>query len=584
MRRWLLLLGLVFAVTAQAGVKAQLDNTQAAVGEPVRLTLRYDGQTREQPDLAPLAADFEVLSTSRSNNVQFINGTVTAHTDVQVILAPKQAGQLVVPALTWGSERSEPLTLNVVAGAKPGGAKGDTAPAENVFVETLIDQKDPYVQAAVNITVRVYAAESLYQASLEFAGNSDVLVQQVGTDRNRSMEKNGRQFDVVERHYVLFPQKSGDLKLPGAILAGQVAVRLRPDRFTNDPFADLLGAAGGLTGGVRPIRVHGEDIVLHVRERPAGVDARYWLPARAVTLTGKWHPENLEAHVGDPLNLELHLRAEGLSAAQLPDLSALWPMPPGLKAYPDQAKLDNVVQGETVIGSRDQSIAVIAERPGSFVLAPLRVTWWDTATNQMRETTLPGRTLTILPAVGAPALPSASAAANSVPDAAPAAGGGGAVQAIKGLGSAGAWKAPSPWKWVALALGVLWLLTLTAWWASRRTPKPRVASPRAARPRTAAELRDAYQQACRRNDAPGTRDALLAWAALVWPEEPPVGLAALARQIGDEAISARLLELDRALYGGGSWNGAALQGCLSELVAKPPDKDGDDDGLAPLYR
>lgn len=567
MRTWAgAVLGLLMAATAHGAVKATLDTNQVGAGDSVRLTLQYEGQTREQPDLTPLQQDFDILSTSHSNNMQIINGTVSSHTELQVGLSPKHAGQISVPQITWAGERSNPLTLTVSATA--------AAQADSVFLETIVDQKQPFVQAAVNVTVRVYSGEQLLQASLEFAGSGDVLVQQVGPDRNRTLEKNGRQYEVVERHYALFPQKSGEQRIPGPQLAGQVVARVRPDRPATDPFADLFGAAGGLAGGTRPIRVHGDDVVLNVRPQPNGVDARYWLPAQNVAITEDWHPDTAEVHVGDPITLDLHMRAEGLTAAQLPDLSALLSLPAGLKAYPDQAKLANAAQGEAVIGKRDQSVAMIADQAGTFELAPLRLTWWDTQANQSREVILPGRTLRILPAVGRAAVQAPVATAgNGV-----ATGNFGTAPAVSAGGRASALR--DPWLWISLALALLWLGTVLAWIISRR-PARTVA------PLSAPKARAQFQAACRRNDAQGARGALLAWAATAWPESPPRSLAALSRRAGDDKISALLLQLGRALYRGAPWDGAALAAAINELPPRgsgASDGDADGGGLAPLYR
>src|SRR5450631_3976426 len=109
MRAWVgALLGVLIAGNALGAVKATLDATQIGPGESVRLVLQYDGQTREQPDLAPLQQDFDILSTSRSNNMQIINGTVSSHTEAQLVIAPKRAGQILVPPITWAGEASNP--------------------------------------------------------------------------------------------------------------------------------------------------------------------------------------------------------------------------------------------------------------------------------------------------------------------------------------------------------------------------------------------------------------------------------------------------------------------------------------------
>ena len=585
MKRWALAVAaLVLAGNALAAVHATLNTPQTGTGEPVRLTLSYDGQTREQPDLAPLQQDFDILSSSRSNNMQIINGSVSSHTEIQLMIAPKRTGQLLVPQISWGGELSNPVTLIVSAGAAP--------QQQNVFLETIVETHEPYVQAAVNVTVRVYAGERLLQAGLEFTGNGDVLVQQLGADRNRQLEKNGQLYDVVERHYVLFPQKSGEIRLPGAQLSGQVVVRLRPDRLTTDPFADLFGAAG-MAAGTKPIRIRGDDVVLNVRPRPPGTDARDWLPARRVTLTEQWHPDGGEIHVGDPVTRELHLRVEGLTAAQLPDLAALMTMPAGVKAYPDQPKLDTPAQqGDVIVSTRDQSVAMIADRAGTFELPPLRLAWWDTATNEQREVSLPGRTVKVLPAAGAAAAstaiagPADSAATDSGPS-----GGAASLAGSSGGGRAGAVSLRDPWLWSTVGFALLWIGTVLAWLVARgRGPRAVAvaAKVRKVEPVTPAQARAQFQSACRQDDPQAARHALLAWAEVAWPGAPPQGLEALARQVGDPQVEALLVELDRALYRGAPWNGAPLAAALPELPPKGSgtqgDGDGDGGGLAPLYR
>jgi len=141
-----------------------------------------------------------------------------------------------------------------------------------------------------------------------------------------------------------------------------------------------------------------------------------------------------------------------------------------------------------------------------------------------------------------------------------------------------------------VGLGILWVGTLLAWWISRRhkrgTARSTAPASGALRPvmQNAASARTQFLAACQRNDAAAARRSLLAWAAVAWPDAAPSGLHALAARIGDEKIAARLAELDRACYGGVSWNGAELSQLLRELPkAAPARGDGGGDGLAPLY-
>lgn len=596
---------------AQAAVRASLDNDRIGTGDTVQLTLARDGQTDASPDLAPLKQDFDVLSVGRSSNVQIINGSLSSSVEAQIVLSPKHSGQLTVPAISWGGEISQPLTLTV-SDAAGGTSSTSSATGASVFVSTKVDDQNPYVQGAVDVTVRVYTAEQLYQASLDFPSGNDVLVQQVGSDQNSNTEKNGRQYQVIERHYVLFPQHSGQIRLPGAVLAGQVPVRIRDDSSGNDPFADLLGAANGMAG-TKPIRVHGDPIVLDVRPRPAASGSGPWLPAQGVSLSAQWHPQSMQVHAGDPITLELRLQADGLTAAQLPDLSTMLALPQGLKAYPDQAKLKNDAQDDLVLGSRDQNLALIADRPGRYVLPALHLSWWDTKADQARDVEVPAQTLDILPAAGGAAASAptvaAAAAARATGGAEPPASAPAPIESI--------WRqlrnADRPWILVSVGLGLLWIVTMLGWWISRRRPPRETAAPTAsapvpasapprpetaparsapaapasvvptAKPVDAAGARKKFHEACGRHDAPAARHRLLAWIAAAWPEPAPAGLSAFARKLSNPAQIEALAELERACYAGADWNGENLASLFKDLPRAPAAAGARDSGIAPLY-
>ena len=578
---------LSMAGAAQAVIRSSLDYTAVTTGDTVQLTLERDGQSGDQPDLSPLQQDFEVLRTNRSSSIQVINGSMSSRTQTIVTLAPKRVGKLTIPAIEWAGDMSAPLTLTVTpAGAGAGKSNPGAAPTHKVFLETNVDQSDPFVQQAVQVTVRIYRGETVYKAGLDFPASNDALVEQIQSDEHRTVEKNGQEYDLVERHYLVFPQKSGQLSLPGPVLEGQVAMQPRNDPFGNDPFANLFGS-GAVT---KPIRVQADPIVLNVRPRPPNSGSGPWLPARDVTLSGEWHPESGKARVGDPVTLDLHLQAQGLTATQLPDLSTLLELPPGLKAYPDQAKLDNAVHGDTVTGSHNQSVALIADQPGDYLVPALKVSWWDTSANEMRDVSLPSRTLHILPAAGGASVASTFASNAPAPGAAP---GGETGAAHPAPMTREDWRSalrdqPAlPWMGISAALTVVWLSTLLAWWMSRRRPRATAAASSARLPPRLADspgqARAQFLSACARNDAPGARRALLAWVAAAWPDEPPPGLVALAKRIGNEAITARLLDLDRAVYAGAPWDGAALAHVLQQLPPQTTRSPGGGDGLAPLY-
>ncbi len=588
-RRWLCGLLTLWlcatALTAHAAIRASVDDTQIGVGETVQLTLTYDGITTSEPDLTPLERNFDILGSSTSTSLQIGTGGSAESTEVVLTLSPKRTGQLTIPSITWDGESSAPLALTVVGpGAPPatGAAGAGASPSGGVFIETSATPTHPYVQAAVRVTVRIYTSKQLYHGSLDFPASAAALVRKLGSDTYSSAVRDGRSYQVITRQYLLFPMHSGKLSLPGPELDAEVATR-RSSSW--NPFGNFFG---GLVQSMRPIRVQGIPIALSVSPRPPGAAGSYWLPAQNLTLAAQWQ-SGTQATAGNPLTVALDLQAVGLTAAQLPDLSSLLHLPAGLKAYPDQARLDNTIQGNMLVGTRDQTIALIADRPGRYTLQGLEVSWWDTVDNRLRTATLPPQTLTILPGAGgmtasAPAARATPGAQQVVPNPPPA-----PRQAVRAAANTAVAspRGSSIWKWVSAGFAALWLATLGGWLLTRRRGRPPAASARPTPARRPAppdpsKERAAFRDACANDDAVGARRHLLAWAEGAWGSAP-AGLNALAAAFGETATASLLRELDRACYGGSPWHGAPLAAALAELPSRATRAPRDRPGLSPLY-
>lgn len=591
---WLLVFCcLVFLVpSASAALQAWLDRDRVAAGDSVELTLQHDGRAGGEPDLTPLRRDFDILGKASGTSVQIVNGSMSAQAQLRLTLAPKHSGRISVPALTWAGERSPALVLEVGGGhAGVGGmasddrnAQADAGQQAHVFLSNSLETRQPYLQAATLLKLRLYTDQPLYQASLTLAASNDLVVQQLGKDQQRSETRGGRRYQVIERDYLLFPQRSGRISLPGAVLDAQV-----PDARAGDPFGGVFnmpfGAPfAGMMGATRPLRLHGDPIVLDVRPRPAGAATGDWLPARDVTLEESWRPTSGEIHAGEPITRHLSLSALGLSAAQLPDLAARMPLPAGIKAYPDQARLDNAEMDAGIRGSREQDVALIASHPGRYTFPAMRLNWWDVVRNAPQEIVLPARTLEILPAVAGEAGNStASVPGPRTPDAdAPAA----VTPSAPSMPAAPA-SGGFPWPWFSLILALLWLATLAAWWRARRGGASGAAKDdvvaAAVDLSDGAGARKAFRQACRANDAAAARRNLLIWARANWPRDPPPGLAALAKRLAGPVLPGLLRDLDRACYAGAAWRGEALAEALSELPQAASPGAGAPARLAGLY-
>ncbi|MGC8518083.1 MAG: BatD family protein [Steroidobacteraceae bacterium] len=559
---------------AYASVTAALSNTQIATGTTVQLTLTYDGLTTSEPQLAPLRRNFDILSSSSSTSVQFGTGGSAERSQVILTLAPKRTGQLTIPPLAWDGEHSAPLRLTVSgSGAVGSPGTGATAP---IFIVSRTRPAAPYVQAQIHLTVQIYTDEQLYHASLAFSGDRAVLVKHIGADQYGTVVRNGRVYRVITRRFVLFGLHSGRISLAGPVLEAEVATHAHTSPWPSSAFG---GFFGGLMQTLHPVEVHGDPIVLSVRPRPPGVRGRDWLPAQSVTLSAHWSPRTDRVPAGDPLTLELDLKATGLTAAQLPNLVRRLRPPAEVSRYPDQAQLQNAPAGNGILGSRRQTIAFIADRPGHYVLPALTVHWWNTRANRLERVTLPAQTLDFTPAVAGSAAarppPAVAASAPPAPASAPA-----RAPKPPATGS----RRVSRWQWLTGALALLWVATLAAWlWSRRRRERPAPPPPelRKTRPDAATE-RTAFHAACARNDALAARRHLLGWISGAW-KVPSTSLHPLFAAGLEPHVQTLLQDLERACYGGGSWAGLALAQALRDLPARRNGGRAERDTLPPLY-
>ncbi len=558
-----------------ATVTASLDKNRVVVGERFRLVVVNTSGGDQQPDTKALQQDFDILGSQRGTSVQIVNGHMASQTQITLLLAAKHEGTIHIAPIQWGAEQSAALELVVGAGADP--AKPGTNTAESqITLSVTPDLKQIYVQSAVVLTLHLNVGVQLAQASLDWQGNSDVLVKQIGQDQQHTESRNGRTFQVIERKYLLIPQRSGALSLKGPLFQAQV-----PDEAAsgNDPdmdayFGNIFGRALGRFGRpLRPVQLQANAIDLNVLPRPASADASNWLPAQKLTLEESWRPESGSVRVGEPLTRHLTLRALGVTAGQLPDLASLMPVPDGIKKYPDQAKTDDGLQGETLHANREQDVALVASAPGHYVLPAIRLFWWDTVNHSQHSVELPERSLDVLPAIGTGSS-YAGAGPNSgapVPNGATPGGNG------QGLGSgliqAAHVAQATPWLWVSAALTVLWLGTVVLWWRARRTPvlaaggsaNANVAKIEPVSPNANVALA-ALQRACSASDPRQARQYALEWAASMWPQSPPRGLNSLAERLAEDRFTEPLRQLDRACYTDAPWSGQAL----AQAFVRPP--------------
>lgn len=439
---------LALAGTVQADTRAWLDRSAVGVGEPVTLNIETD-QGSAAPDYSPLRGSFSLSGESSSRQVQVVNGSMAVRSLFGVVLTPRQAGELTIPALRVGGEATAPLRLSVSAAAG-GGAPGAAQGNERVFVETAVDDRQPYVQQSVGVVVRLYFATQLASGELELDTPDGASLQRVGDDASSVRTVNGRQYNVVERRFLLVPERSGPLTLPGARFNGRAV-----GGFFDDFFERGNGA----------LNARGASQTLQVRAQPDNAP-QPWLPLHDLRLRYTATPQ--QATAGQAVQVVVEATAEGATRAQFPDLPT--PSVPDAQVFAEPAQYDERFVGGTPQLKLTRRYSIVPNRAGVLVMPGLRMDWWDVAAGTAREARLPDVTLQVAPGSGGFAAPPPAQAAPAATDV-----------AVPDGGVSGAVPAPRPWPWIGLAglFALLWLATL-AWLLWQRRAAPRAAASAAA--------------------------------------------------------------------------------------------------------
>jgi len=609
-----LLLMLAAVSPSEAGVRASLDRNTISATDTVTLTIESDSQQSNlQPDLSPLKKDFEVLGTSTSTQVSIFNGQRTDKNLWQVQLQPRHSGRLRIPPLTLGGQQTAPVVLNV--SKEPQQTTAEIR--QHVFIETEIKStsKHIYVQQQIPYTVRLYYDESLQQGELDAPKPKDAVVEQLGKDKRYSDFRNGRQYNVIERHYVISPEKSGALQIPPASFHGRIALprQSEPSRganslmeqffnnssFANDPFFRGGMLPGHAFGGSpfnnpgKSITVHSRAFNLKIKPRPLTA-SNNWLPAEKVSLTDSWSKNPPQFKVGEPVTRTITIRTQGLAGSQIPKLAVA--APPHTRLYPETPKQESRTDGNTIYGTRTQTLTYIANASGTLKVPAVTLKWWDTRHNRAASTTLPAWQFKVQPgAVGSAAIPpTAKPSPRPVLQQSPtkkSTATNKTVHADKNLGLTIAKRLRENWPRL-LAVSALFLaLILLMIFLARRAKQKNItdaarqrpqATPHRTKPDQKAILQ-ALQKACAANDQHAAASALLKLAQAYWPDDPPRNLDALAMRVDKGQVQLR--ELDRSLYAADTqdWNGAALWNEFSHGLQQRKLSKQQDDALRPLY-
>jgi hypothetical protein len=409
------------------------------------------------------------------------------------------------------------------------------------------------LQSQVLYTLRLYRRVDIAQAQLTDPELADAVVEKLADDNNYATKVNGVDYSVTERKYAIFPQKSGK-------------VTIKPLRLTAEVVVNARRGFNGLFNSTQTKQIVSKEITLDVKPAPATFTGSHWLSAEQLEVKQEWSGDFQQMKVGEPLTRTLTLIAKGATVGSLPELNTT-KTDAQLKTYPDQPILKEQKTTDGLLAMREEKIAIIPSKTGSYTLPAVKIPWFNTQTKKMETATIPETTINVVGGV-------ATTPATTTPEASkPPAETTPIIQAPTE-------QPTSNWLWVSLFLALGWLVTLFYFLTNR--PAQSVVT---VDNEVELSLKDCINQlkkACADNNAKAAKNALLAWGSAKFNA---TSLGAIA-DCCDARLRDEILQLNQVLYAkdAPAWSGKKLFQAFVENNARAKMPAVENDGLEPLFK
>ena len=353
---------------AAADIRAFVDKTRMTLGESAQLTVsasRGDANV----DLSAIK-DFKVVSRGTSTSVQIVNGRMTREVRSNYAIIPLKAGRLRIPPLSVESGGKVYKTREIIiqVSAQP----QQPAQNKNVFVSSLVSNPNPFQGEQIVYTFRLFTAVQIANARFQQPGFTGFSAKEVEDRKTYRQVVSGREYQVTELKFVLVPLTTGKKVIEPAVLQCDIVRRKQRSRgpfgsFFDDPF---FGSTE-----LEPVVFRTRPIEVTINSLPAYTGA-----VEFSGLVGKFDIRaDIEAEtlgVGDSTTLTVVIEGTGnIMDAAPPSI----PAPVEFKRYTDAPEEEIRLDASGFSGKKAFRTALVPVKEGSYTIAPIRLSYFDTA-------------------------------------------------------------------------------------------------------------------------------------------------------------------------------------------------------------
>lgn len=367
--------------------QATVDTTQVMQGDTLTLTLELSGTTTSnEPDLSSLQTDFNVYGQRHTQSTHIINGQMTRQIGWQYTLEPKGKGKLTIPSLTLktaaGTLHTQPIKLMVTT--------TPTSRQDQIRLETLVSQSNPYLHQPIYYTVRLYHHGELRNLEPIIPSDNTIILEPLMNQMShRKQIVNGREIIISELIYLLTPLRSGRLEISSA------KIRALKRSTQKNRFGSNFPNFG--FDNYRPTTISSAPLTLEVQAPP---NTQYpWLPLSNLTLQHHWETDiSQPVTVGTPLIRTLTLVAENMGAQSPPALQDFVSTQDDFRVRTPKPEIERGLSkhNRTPVSKITQSFSLIPLKTGQLHLPAIRLPWWDIEDKQLKWVEIPAQTIEVI--------------------------------------------------------------------------------------------------------------------------------------------------------------------------------------------
>lgn len=521
------------SLSATASITVSTSRNPVALDDSFHLIYEADSSVDDDPDFSPIYLHFDVLSSSQSTNMRSINGSWSLKKTWDLAVIAKDIGTFTIPAINFGKDISPAIQIKVSNSTSPNslapkGQTPATVPA-SIFLESAIDKKTAWVQSQFIYTIRLLRTVSIANASLSepVSSDPDAIIEKIAED-NYQTTRNGIQYDVFERRYAIFPQKSGLLKISPLTFEGRINATQARTIF------DQFRMSG------QSKRLRSKAVEIQVKANPPSINLQDWLPASHLQLVEKWSADIQNIKTGEPITRTITIAAQGLTGVQLPELK--FNDIDGLKQYPDNSVVENRPTTEGITGLKQIKVALIPAKAGTYTMPEIKLQWWNTKTNKEELAIIPQTLITATGDVSQnpmvmPTPDKSETFLNETP----------ATNNNTQTAALAVTSSEPYWKWLTLFFATVWLLTLILFYkrsnAYKKQDKIKVETSNA----SIRSAMAAVETSAKSDDAIKTKTALIEWAKLIYNDKTITNLTQIT-EYSSAQLSQQIRQLNQVLY------------------------------------